>query len=266
MRRPNSSVLCGFLCCFTMILTGIITNGGIKTIFNFIHIPSMIVTFGGAFFAVLTTTESFSEFLDGLGSIRLAFTKKGVNLDDIANDVYELSVVSRKDGLLALEERSEKLENDFLRKGIRLAVDGTEAELVKDIMETEMLHHGEENRRRVSFWENMGAYAPAWGMVGTLLGLINMMKGMGTDSSQIGAGMSLALLTTLYGSVLANWVCIPVATKIKRSGSVEQLEMELIIEGVLSIQAGDNPMVIKEKIRTFRSEWEEILPSKKDTS
>ena len=83
----------------------------------------MIVTFGGAFFAVLTTTESFSEFLDGLGSIRLAFTKKGVKLDDIANDVYELSVVSRKDGLLALEERSEKLENDFLRKGIRLAGD-----------------------------------------------------------------------------------------------------------------------------------------------
>ena len=94
-------------------------------------------------------------------------------------------------------------------------------------------------------------------MVGTLLGLINMMKSMGSDPSAIGAGMSLALLTTLYGSLLANWVCIPVAAKLRRSGMVEEMEKELIVEGVLSIQAGESPMIIKEKIRTYRSNWEE---------
>ena len=136
-------------------------------------------------------------------------------------------------------------------------MDGTDPELLKDILETDLLHEMEDNARRVTFWENMGGYAPAWGMLGTLLGLINMMKGMGEDPSQIGAGMSLALLTTLYGSLLANWICIPVAAKLRRSGAAKQLEKELIVEGILSIQAGDNPMVIKEKIRTFRADWEE---------
>ncbi len=102
---------------------------------------------------------------------------------------------------------------------------------------------------------------PAWGMVGTLLGLINMMKTMGEDSSAIGAGMSLALITTLYGSVMANWICLPTSAKLKRISAKQQMGMELTVEGILSIQAGDNPMVIKEKIRAFRSDWEEdILP------
>lgn len=257
MQRLNKSVMSGFILCFGMILLGIVSNGGIKTIINFIHIPSMLITFGGAMFAVLITSESLSEFFDGLGSIRMAFSKKQSGLDEIGNAIYELSLVARKEGMLALEGKTDQIAQPFLYKGIRLVVDGTDAELVKDILETELLHETEENRRRVTFWENFGSYAPAWGMVGTLLGLINMLKSMSADSSAIGEGMSLALLTTLYGSVLANWVCIPLAGKLRRTGSINELEKELIIEGVLSIQAGDNPMLIKEKIRTFRANWEE---------
>lgn len=257
MKRMNISALTGFLCCFGMIITGIATNGGIRTIFNFIHFPSMLVTFGGAFFAVMITSESFGEFTDGLKSFATAMSHQTRNLDDIANQIYEMAVISRRDGLLVLEDYGAKIDNPYMQKGIRLIVDGTDSELIKDILGTELLHTSENNRRRVTFWENLGAYAPAWGMVGTLLGLINMMKSMGSDPGSVGLGMSLALITTLYGSVLANWVCIPVAAKLKRSGALQELEMELILEGVLSIQAGDNPMIIKEKIRTFRSDWEE---------
>lgn len=257
MKKLNISALTGFLCCFGMIITGIATNGGIQTILNFIHFPSMLVTFGGAFFAVMITSESFGEFVDGLKSFGTAMSHQTRNLDDIADQIYEMAVISRKDGLLALEEYGAQLENPFMQKGVRLTIDGTAPELIKDILETDLLHTSEDNHRRITFWENLGAYAPAWGMVGTLLGLINMMKSMGSDPSSVGLGMSLALITTLYGSILANWVCIPVAAKLKRSGALQELEMELIMEGVLSIQAGDNPMIIKEKIRTFRSDWEE---------
>lgn len=262
MAKLNRASISGFISCFGMILVGIVTNGGIRTITNFIHLPSAIITFGGAIFAVLITAETFDDFLDGWRSLRTAFSKDEGNLDEIGDAIYELSLAARKEGLLALEEQSQNLEDAYLKKGIRLIVDGTDPELLKDILETELLHEMEDNRRRVSFWENMGAYAPAWGMVGTLLGLINMMKAMGEDASRIGEGMSLALITTLYGSVLANWVCIPVSAKLRRSSQIQEMKKELIIEGVLSIQAGDNPMVIKEKIRAFRADWEEkILPN-----
>lgn len=263
MKTPNRAAITGFILCFTMIIFGIVTNGGIGTILNFIHIPSMIVTFGGAVFAVLISSESMEDFMDGLKSFRTAFSKETVGLDEIGDVIYSLAITSRRDGLLTLEEQAEHMEDPFLQKGIRLIVDGTDPELLKDILETELLHETEDNRRRIAFWENMGAYAPAWGMVGTLLGLINMLKSMGTDSSAIGEGMSLALITTLYGSILANWVCIPIAAKLKRSSQIQEMQKELIIEGVLSIQAGDNPMVIREKIRVFRADWEEkILPDK----
>lgn len=257
MKGWNRSTISGFICCFAMVIVGIVSNGGIGTIAGLIHIPSMIITFGGAIFAVLITSESFADFKDGLHSFRIAFSKENQDLDEIGDVIYQLALVARKEGMLVLEEKVETVENPFLAKGVRLIVDGTDPELLKDILETDLLHEMEDNARRVTFWENMGGYAPAWGMLGTLLGLINMMKGMGEDPSQIGAGMSLALLTTLYGSLLANWICIPVAAKLRRSGAAKQLEKELIVEGILSIQAGDNPMVIKEKIRTFRADWEE---------
>lgn len=257
MRRMNISALSGFVCCFGMIIIGIATNGGIGTILNFIHIPSMVVTFGGAVFALMITANSFSDFRDGLFSFSKAFSKGKTDLDEVAERIFEMSKIARKEGLLSLEEMMEHLDDKYMAKGVRLIIDGTDPEMIRDIMETELIHHVEDNNRRIQFWESLGAYGPAWGMVGTLLGLINMMKSMGTDPGAVGEGMSLALLTTLYGSILANWVCIPIATKLRKSSALEELRMELTAEGILSIQAGENPMIIKEKIRTYRAGWEE---------
>ena len=118
-------------------------------------------------------------------------------------------------------------------------------------METELFHIEDRDRNRVKFWEDLGAYAPAWGMVGTLLGLINMMGSMTNDTSMIGSGMSLALITTLYGSILANWICIPIARKLEKKSREDEKIMEIIIEGVLSIQAGENNRIIKEKLKAI---------------
>jgi len=257
LKKLNISAVTGFVCCFGMIIMGIASNGGLKTIFNFIHVPSMILTFGGALCAVMITSNSFKEYLQGLASIGKAFSGSNTSLDEIGERIYELSSVARKEGLLALDEEMQKLDNKFMEKGIRMTVDGTAPELVKDILETDLMNHMEDNKKNIQFWDSLGAYGPAWGMVGTLLGLINMMKSMGSNPDSVGAGMSLALVTTLYGSILANWICIPIAAKLRKSSLEQELQMELIIEGVLSIQAGENPMVIKEKIRAFRNEWEE---------
>lgn len=250
MGKINSAAFTGFLLCFVAIIFGIVTNGGIEAVLNLIHIPSFIVTFGGALFAVLMTADSFDDFQEGLKSFATAFRKQSVPVYELAEEIFRLSETGRKEGLLALEEEAGKIKFEFLKKAITLVVDGSDPELVRDILESEMMHKEERNRKNINFWQDFGAYAPAWGMLGTLLGLINMMKSMGSNVDAIGAGMSLALITTLYGSMLANWICIPVGRKLEKSSNEELLVMEVVTEGVLSIQAGENTRIIREKIKS----------------
>ncbi len=257
MKKLNHAGIMGFCLCFSAIIFGIATNGGIGTITNFIHIPSLIVTLGGSLFAVLATADSLKDYLDGLGSIFYAYRSSEVTTEYACEQLIQMADLARREGLLSLEEYASSIEDTFLSKGIRLIVDGSDPELVKDIMENELIHKAERDKKRIRFWSDLGAYAPAWGMVGTLLGLINMMKVMGTDPGGIGAGMSLALITTLYGSVVANWICIPVAGKLEKKSGQEQLVMEVTIEGVLSIQAGENTRIIKEKMRAILESMEE---------
>lgn len=251
MKKINIAGVMGICLCMGAIIFGIATNGGIHTIMNFVHVPSLIVTLGGALFAVLATADSFADYLDGIKSIFYAYRKPASTTDFVSEQIILLSDKARKEGLLSLEEQAQQLDDEFLSKAIRLIVDGSEPELVRDILENELLHREERNTRRIRFWQDLGAYGPAWGMIGTLLGLINMMRSMGADASAIGAGMALALITTLYGSVLANWICIPVARKLQKSNEQERLVMEVIIEGTLSVQAGENSRIIKEKIRSI---------------
>ena len=162
-----------------------------------------------------------------------------------------MSDTARKEGLLSLEEHAKNLPNEFLAKGVSLVVDGTDPELIRAILEAELEHKQETDKKQINFWQDFGAYSPAWGMVGTLIGLINMLKTIGSDSSAVGAGMALALITTLYGSLVANWICIPITRKLEKRSSKESLVKEIIIEGVLSIQAGENTRIIKEKIHAI---------------
>ena len=133
-----------------------------------------------------------------------------------------------------------------------LIVDGTEPELVSGIMETELASTEGRHKAAIAFWENVAAMGPAWGMIGTLIGLVNMLKAL-DDPSTIGPAMSVALITTLYGSLLANWIATPIATKLKKKSEDEIMSKEILVEGILSIQAGENPRVIEEKLKSFLS-------------
>ncbi len=182
----------------------------------------------------------------------MPFKDTTVDPGETINKIIELSNVSRKEGLLALEEAANDVTDEFLKKGIMLVVDGTDAELVRGILETDMLCMEDRHKSTVSFWEFWGEQGPAWGMIGTLIGLINMLKNL-EDSSTIGPNMSVALVTTLYGSMIANWLCAPFANKLKKNNELEVSLKTLTIEGLLSIQAGENPRVIEEKLKSFLS-------------
>lgn len=239
---------------------GIMTGpDGATSIFNFYDRPSIFITIGGAFSSVLTSF-TLKGTLEGLKGFLIALKGIKVNEGETIKTIIDLSNVARKEGLLALEEAANNLGDEFLKKGILLIVDGTDPELVRGIMETELDSIEARHGNVVRFWETVAAMGPAWGMIGTLIGLINMLKNL-SDMSTIGPNMSIALLTTFYGSALANWIAIPIAAKLRDSNSTEIMIKEVVIEGILSIQAGENPRVIEEKLKSFLSPKQRRLMS-----
>ena len=246
------ATLIGIVLGIVLIVFGIAQgDGGISLIGNFIDTPSLIITLGGSFSAMLAANK-LKDYIGGLKSITIAFKDKKQDQGETIRKIIELSNVARKEGLLALEEVAGTLEDEFMKKGILLIVDGTEPELVRGILETELGCVEERHSKNIAFWEALGAMGPAWGMIGTLIGLVNMLKNL-EDASSIGPNMAVALLTTLYGSMLANWICTPVASKLKVISAQETQTKEIMIEGLLSIQAGENPRVIEEKLKSFLS-------------
>ena len=222
---------------------------GFSAIGNFFDIPSVEITFGGALCCMLAA-NSFEDFIGGFKSFGLILKKPTLNIQDMITKIIDLSNVARKEGLLSLEEAAGNIDDAFLKKGILLIVDGTDPELVRAIMETELASMEDRHKSRIGFWDDLGASGPAWGMIGTLIGLVNMLKNM-SDSASIGPAMAVALITTFYGSMLANWLCTPVSNKLKKNNAAEVQLREIMIEGLLSIQAGENPRVIEEKLKSF---------------
>ncbi len=243
--------LIGILVCFGMVLFGIITGKGVNALLDFVDPGSALITLGGSFCAVMAQ-YTMPEFIRGLKSFALIFKLSEFDLPEVIRKIIDLSNVARKEGLLALEEASTELDDEFLRKGVLLIVDGTDPELVRGILETEMDSIESRHKRNISFWNDLAGMGPAWGMIGTLIGLINMLTDL-NDPTSIGPAMALALITTLYGSMLANWIAIPVVGKLNSKNSAEMVIKQVMIEGLLSIQAGENPRVIEEKLKSFLS-------------
>lgn len=241
----------GLVLAFALMIFGIVSDKGMSAIHSFLHPASAAITFGGAFGATLVMYQ-LKDFLNGLKSMMLIFkTPKSSEVDTIKS-IIDLSNLARREGLLALEESANSLEDEFMKKGIMLIVDGTDPDLVRSILEAELINVDSRHQLNVGFWKNVCAMGPAWGMIGTLIGLINMLKDL-SDPDSIGPNMSVALITTLYGSVLANWICTPVANKLTQLNDMEIKLKEVMIEGILSIQAGENPRVIEEKLKAFLS-------------
>ena len=241
--------LIGFFLCLGMLIFGIISAAGITGFPSYLDLPSAIITFGGALAATLCS-HSMPDFIAGLKSLLLIFKAPSANTTDIIKKIIELSNVARKDGLLSLEEAAADMDEPFLKKGILLVVDGTDPDLVRDIMQAEMDNAEARHKTCMGFWDTLAAMGPAWGMIGTLVGLVNMLNNM-EDASSIGPSMAVALITTLYGSLLANWICTPTSNKLKADNAIEMIQKEVMVEGLLSIQAGENPRVIEEKLKSF---------------
>ncbi len=240
----------GFIACIGLIFYGIVSgDDGLASIWGFLDAQSAIITFGGAFCCIMAC-NSMSDFLAGLKSIKLVFKVPTIDTPQIINKIIDLSNVARKEGLLSLEEAAADLDDPFLKKGILLIVDGTDPELVRGILETELSSVEGRHKAKISFWQDVASMGPAWGMIGTLIGLINMLGNL-SDINSVGPNMAIALITTLYGSMLANWIATPVATKLKNNNDAESMVKEIMIEGLLSIQAGENPRVIEEKLKSF---------------
>ena len=233
-----------------LMIFGIVTgDDGFAALTNFLHGQSALITFGGAFGATLVS-NSLGDFVNGIKGLKMALRQTKHDQTEVIKKIIELSNVARKEGLLALEDAASDLDDAFMKKGIFLIVDGTEPDLVRAILETELTCIEDRHKKVSSFWETIAAMGPAWGMIGTLIGLINMLKHL-EDVSTVGPNMSTALITTFYGSLLANWLAIPVATKLKANNAEEVTVKEVVIEGLLSIQAGENPRVIEEKLKSF---------------
>lgn len=224
----------------------IITSGDLSA---FIDIPSILIVLGGT---IASTLIAFP--LDDIKNVKSVFQKAffydKIDPSDVIDRIIDLANVARKDGLLALEDKADEFNDEFMKKSIMLIVDGTDPELVRNILETELTFLEERHGQGQGILQTMGTYAPAFGMIGTLIGLVNLLKEL-DDPSAIGPNMSVALVTTFYGSVLSNTVFLPLAQKLKAKSGSEILVKELMLEGLLSIQAGENPRIIEEKLKTF---------------
>lgn len=228
------------------ILFGIMSGGSIVL---FIDIPSFLIVAGGTMGATLLNYP-LSEVISVIKVVQKAFLHKEESPTGIINLLVSFAETARREGILSLEQKASTLEDEFLKKGINLAVDGTEPEYIKEIMTTEVDYISDRHRKGASIFEAMGLYAPAFGMIGTLIGLIKMLATM-NDPSTIGGSMAIALITTFYGALIANLVCIPIAGKLKTRSNNEMLLKTLCIEGIMSIQSGDNPRIVEGKLKAF---------------
>lgn len=183
------------------------------------------------------------------------------NIGELVNTLEEMAQTARKNGLLALEEKANEIDDMFFKSGIMLIVDATEPEEVRSLMENEVDAMTARHEECIGIYEKASSMAPAFGMIGTLVGLVNMLKGMNIDeggAGEIGPAMATALITTFYGCVLANMVFSPIAKKLRIRNEEELLYKQIMIEGILAIQSGDNPKFLKEKLVTYISQKERM--------
>ncbi len=246
------ATIAGFAIGAVMVVLGIVTgSAGVAAMGNFIDTTSIIITIGGSLSGVIMSYK-IPEVINGAKSALIAIKEQNNDPSEVIKNIIDLSNIARKEGLLALEEAANGIEDAFLKKGIMLVVDGTDSDLVRGILETDLVCVEARHKKVIAFWEKWGELGPAWGMIGTLIGLVNMLKDL-SDVNTIGPNMAVALLTTLYGSLIANWICSPMATKLGGNNDAEIAMKEVTIEGLLSIQAGENPRVIEEKLKSFLS-------------
>ena len=229
------------------ILVGQILMGG--SLDAYIDVPSLIGTLGGSIM-VLFINFSLPQVLKAAQVAQKSFKNTSEDNKETLGALVSYAEIARKQGMLALEEPSEKEENPFLRKCLKLAVDGTDPKILSRILEVDIEQIESRHIQGQEIFLALGQFAPAFGMIGTLIGLVKMLSGL-EDPSTIGAGMAVALLTTFYGAVIANTFALPIAGKLKVRSSEEVNIRWMMVEGIMAIQSGDSPRVVEEKLKGY---------------
>ena len=254
------ATLLGIVSGFSLVVMAIKMGGGLIW---FVNVPSLMIVMGGTV-AITLINYPLSDVLSVMKVLKNAFLYKIPQLTGMLPKIVDLSRVARRDGILAMEKEVKKINEPFLGKGVGLAVDGVEPDAIRNILENELFFTEDRHKKGAEIFTVMGTMAPAMGMIGTLIGLVNMLMVM-DDPKSIGPAMAVALITTFYGSVLANLIFIPIAGKLKVRREDESKYKQLIIEGVTSIQFGDNPRVVEQKLNTYLSPGEQKLVPKKQS-
>ena len=239
----------GILIGALLLIVSIILGGGMSGLAGFINIPSIMIVLGGTISATLVRYPL--QVVTGLVSLimKTIFVKVSSPQEEM-HRMVEFAKLARREGLLALESKTEGIKDAFLAKSVQLLVDGTDADGLRSILEMEIDNLRGRHSKGKGVLESMGVVAPAFGMMGTLIGLVLMLREL-DDPSKIGVGMATALLTTLYGVIVANLFFLPMSGKLDLRSKEESLLKELILEGIVSIQSGDNPNIVEEKLKGF---------------
>lgn len=240
------ATIIGLVSGFGLILWAIMGKADIGT---FIDGGSVAIVVGGAISAALVSFP-IKHLLGVAKVIKNCFFSKPPSTGNLITEMVKYAEIARRDGILALENVTADIKDPFLVSGIQMAVDGTDPDLIETIMDTDMEAVESRHAEGKALFDNVGRFAPAFGMIGTLIGLVIMLKDM-DDPSKIGPAMAVALLTTMYGAILANLIALPMAEKLGLRSREELLLKQIVIKGVMAIQAGDNPRIVEQKLRTF---------------
>jgi chemotaxis protein MotA len=243
------ATIIGVLLGLVVVLGAIVAGGGWQA---FVHFPSMAITMGGMLCATMIHF-SLPQFIGIFSVVAVSLKKKIPPPSELIQKMVDFAAINRRDGALALEQEIPKVSDPFFIKGLQMLVDGQDSEAMRDLLSLEIDKLGDRHSTGKKILEFMGAAAPAFGMVGTLIGLVQMLKNL-SSPDQIGAGMAVALLTTFYGAFAANLVFIPLAGKLGIYSKAETTAMEMIVEGVCAMADGDNPTTIREKMQAFVSQ------------
>ena len=240
-------------------LTGILVAGGlvISAILLggsgtwFINPPSMMIVIGGTMGATLLNYP-LSEVLGVFGVVKNVLIQRSTETGHLVQMLVDFAKRARREGILSFESAIKEIEDPFLANGLQLAIDGMESNSIEEIMRTEIQFVEERHKLGAEIFDTMGTFAPAVGMLGTIIGLVQMLMQM-KDPSEIGAPMAVALLTTFYGTLLANLLFLPISGKLRTRSKQEILEKQMVVEGIVAIQSGDNYRIVEQKLKAFLS-------------
>jgi len=236
----------GVFSAFGLVFLAIFMGGGIQL---FINIQALMIVVGGTLGATMINYP-LNEVFGVFSVVKKALFTKNIVSNDLIKIFMNFAHKSRKEGILALESELKQVKDNFLIKGVQLSIDGLEPNEIRDILDTELDFIKSRHQLGAEIFTTMGAFAPALGMIGTLIGLVQMLQSM-EDPSTIGPAMAVALLTTFYGSIMANIICMPIAGKLRTRSREEALTKEITIQGIMSLSSGDNPRILEQKLQAF---------------